>query len=72
MNEYNLFLLGFRYADYPLEVTLEDRLFFEAKVILEDPQTNTLSGQRIFLKSCEATPTPNPADRLYYRFIENE
>eukprot|EP00057_Strongylocentrotus_purpuratus_P002904 XP_003725489.2 PREDICTED: uncharacterized protein LOC100894028 [Strongylocentrotus purpuratus] len=59
------------YTDYPLEVTLEDRLFFEAKVILDAPQTNTLPGQRIFLKSCEATPTPNPADRLYYRFIEN-
>nr|XP_054774469.1 uncharacterized protein LOC129282613 [Lytechinus pictus] len=58
------------YSDYPLEVDLDDRLFFEAKVLL--PDDNTLPGQRIFLRSCEATPTPNPADRLYYRFIEND
>ncbi|XP_071492560.1 uncharacterized protein [Diadema antillarum] len=56
----------YKYQDYPLQVSLDQRLYFEAKALIDSSLAYQLS-----LKSCEATPSPNPVDRYYYRFIED-
>ncbi|XP_038062575.1 uncharacterized protein LOC119733066 [Patiria miniata] len=51
-------------ADYPVDVAMGNKLYFEARTWSEP-------GLELFLQTCRATPTSNPDDFHRYTFIQD-
>ncbi|XP_038062480.1 uncharacterized protein LOC119732968 [Patiria miniata] len=51
-------------ADYPVDVTMGDKMYFEARTWSEP-------GLELFVQTCRATPTSNPDDFHRYTFIQD-
>ncbi|XP_072045116.1 uncharacterized protein [Amphiura filiformis] len=54
----------FKRGDFPVDVDLRQRLYFESRLY-------NIGDTGLFLQSCRATPTANPLDHIYYEFIKN-
>ena len=57
------FKKSFKHGDFPIDVSLKERLYFEARSWARE-------GTQLLLDSCRATPTANPFDEVHYTFIQ--
>ncbi len=58
------FKRSYKLHDFPIDVNLKERLYFEAR-------TWSQPGTELMLDSCRATPTANPFDAVQYTFIRD-
>ena len=58
------YMYSFRHIAFPVDVNLNQRLYFQAR-------SWARSGTELFLDSCRATPTANPFDEVQYTFIQD-
>ncbi|XP_041466029.1 uncharacterized protein LOC121416605 [Lytechinus variegatus] len=62
----NAYTSPYGYSSYPVQAPLGEKLYFKAS-------TERIGNRRreIYLRSCTATPYPNPGDLLSHQFIDN-
>ena len=54
----------YKLRNFPVDVNLKERLYFEAR-------TWARPGMELLLDACRATPTANPFDEVQYTFIQD-